>query len=158
MCNGSLNTAQLCPCFDFRAVTLVVTVFLGLRPRWTELLWYSFTPKGVLHQQDPCWTSCPCIFQWGRISEDEWHLVVSYSWGSLFLGAQELPSLVGRLNLVTTYSERRRNSFARCYKRSCKAITVICLLTLETFLPEYEYHYSLDGNNKFVLFHDLGPI
>jgi hypothetical protein len=37
-------------------------------------------------------------------------------------------------------------------------ITVIFHLTLETFLPEYKYHYSLDGNNKFVLCHGLGSI
>ena len=86
------------------------------------------------------------------------HLVVSYSWGSQVVGTQELTSLVRRLNLVTTYSERRRNSFARYYKRSCEVITLICLLTLKTFLPEYEYHYSLDGNNKFALCHGLGPI
>ena len=97
-----------------------------------------------------CWTSCPCIFQWGRFSEDEWHLVVSYSWGSQVVGAQDLASLVKRLNLVTMYLGRRRNSFARCKKRSCEATTVICLLALETFLPEYEYHYSLNRNNKFV--------
>ena len=35
---------------------------------------------------------------------------------------------------------------------------VICLHTLETFLPEYKYHYSLSGNNMFVLCHGLGPI
>ena len=35
---------------------------------------------------------------------------------------------------------------------------LICLQTLETFLPEYEYYYSLGGNNKFVLCHGLGPI
>ena len=46
--------------------------------------------------------ACPCIFQWGKVSEDEWHLIVSYSWDSMFLGAQELPSLMGRLNLVAT--------------------------------------------------------
>ena len=34
-------------------------------------------------------------------------------------------------------------------RRDREAITVICLLTLEIFLPEYEYHYSLNGNNKF---------
>ena len=85
-------------------------------------------------------------------------LIVSYSWGSQIVGAQELTSLVRRFNLVTTYLGRRRNFSARCYKRSCEAITVICLLTLETFLPEYEYHYSLSGNNKFVLCHGLGPI
>jgi len=71
---------------------------------------------------------------------------------------REVTSLVRRLNLVTTYSGRRRNSFARCYKRSCEAITVICLQTLETFLPKYEYHYSLYGNNKFVIYHGLGLI
>ena len=86
------------------------------------------------------------------------YLVVSYSWGSQVVGTQELTSLVGRLNLITTYSGRRRNSFARCKKRSCEAITVICFLALETFLLEYEYHYSLSGNNKFVPRHGLGPI
>jgi hypothetical protein len=85
-------------------------------------------------------------------------LVVSHPWGCLFLGAEELISLVRRLNLVTTYSGRRRNFSTRCYKRTCEVITVICLQTLETFLLEYEYHYSLDGNNKFVLCHGLGPI
>ena len=89
---------------------------------------------------------------------DGLHLVVSYSWGSQVVSTQELTSLVERLNLITTYSGRRRNSFAGCYKRSCEAITVICLLALETFLPEYEYNYSLSGNNKFVLYHGLGPI
>ena len=98
--------------------------------------------------------------------------------GYQVVGTQELTSLVGRLNLVTTYSRRRRNSFAickkrsceaitviyllapfaRCKKRSCEAITVICLLALETFLSEYEYHYSLIGNNKFVSRHGLEPI
>ena len=86
------------------------------------------------------------------------HLVVLYSWGSQAVGTQELTSLVRRLNLVTTYSGRWRNSFTRCKKRSCEALTVICLLALKTFLPEYEYHYSLNGNNKFVLCHGLGPI
>ena len=89
---------------------------------------------------------------------DGLHLVVAYSWGSQVVDTQELMSLVGRLILVTTYSERRRNSFARCKKRTCKALIVICLLALETFLPEYEYHYSLNGNNKFVLCYGLGPI
>ena len=115
-------------------------------------------PSTLLLFTDPCWTSCPCIFQWGRFSVDWLQLFVSYSWGSQVVDIQELTSLVGRLNLVTTYSRRRKNSFARCYKRSCEAITVICLQTLETFLPEYRYHYSLDGNNKFVLCHGLGPI
>ena len=85
-------------------------------------------------------------------------LVVSHPCDCLLLGAQESISLVRRLNLVTTYSGRRRNLSARCYKRTCEVITVICLHTLETFLPEYEYHYSLDGNNKFVLCHGLRPI
>ena len=67
-------------------------------------------------------------------------------------------SLVGRLNLVTKCSGRRRNFSARCYKRTCDVITVIYLHALETFLPEYEYHYSLNGNNKFVFCHGLGPI
>ena len=86
------------------------------------------------------------------------HLVVSYSWGSQVLLSQELTSLVMRLNLVTTYSGRRRNSFAKCKKRTFEALTVICLLALETFLPEYDYDYSLSGNNKFVLCHGLGLI
>ena len=86
------------------------------------------------------------------------HLVVSYSCGSQVVVTQELTSLVRRLNLITTYSGRKRNFFARCYKRSCEAIIVTCLLTLETFLPEYEYHYSLNGNNKFVLYHGLESI
>ena len=91
---------------------------------------------------------------------DGLHVVVSYYWGSQVVSTQELTSLVGRLNLVTTYSGRRRNSFARCKKRSCEATTVIGLLALQTFLPEYEYHYSLNGNNKFVFYHGhgLGPI
>ena len=85
-------------------------------------------------------------------------LVVSHPWGCLFLGAQELTSLVRRLNLVTTYSRRRRSFSIRCYKRTCEAITVIYLHTLETFLLEYEYHCSINGNNKFVLCHGLGLI
>ena len=89
---------------------------------------------------------------------DGLHVVVLYCWGSRVGSTQELTSLVRRLNHVTTYSERRRNSFARCKKRSCEATTVICLLALETFLPEYKYHYSLNGNNKFVVCHGLGPI
>ena len=89
---------------------------------------------------------------------DGLHLVVLYSWGSQVGSTQELTSLVGRLNLVTSYLGRRRNSFAGCKKRSYEALTVICLLALKTFLPEYEYHYSLNGNNKFVLYHGLGPI
>ena len=76
-------------------------------------------------------------------------LIMSYSWDFQDGSPQELASLVRRLNLVTTYSGRRRNSFARCKKRTYEALTVICLLGLETFLPEYEYHYSLSGNNKF---------
>ena len=89
---------------------------------------------------------------------DGLHLVVSYSWDFQYGSTQELTSLVRRLNLSTTYSGRRRNSFARCKKRSCEATTVIRLLALETFLPEYEYHYTLSGNNKFVLCHSLRPI
>jgi len=89
---------------------------------------------------------------------DGLHVVVLYSWGSRVGSTQELTSLVGILNLVTTYSGRRRNSFARCNKRSCEATTVIGLLALETFHPEYEYHYSLNGNKKFMLCHGLGLI
>ena len=80
---------------------------------------------------------------------DGLHLVVSYSWDFQDGSTQELKSLVRRLNLVTTYSGRRRISFSRCKKRTCEVLTVICLLALETFLPAYEYHYSLSGNNKF---------
>ena len=89
---------------------------------------------------------------------DGLHLVVSYSWDFLYRSTEELTSLVRRLNLVTTYSGRRRNSFEGCKKRTCEALTVICLLALETFLPEYEYHYSLSGNNKFVHCNGLGPM
>ena len=85
-------------------------------------------------------------------------LVVSHPWGCLFLGAQELTSLVKRLNLVTTYSGRRRNFFAGCKKRTCEALTIICLLALETSLPKYDYHYSLSGNNKFILCNGLRPM
>jgi len=118
------------------------------------------TPSSHSHalSLDPFWTSCPCIFHWGRFPVDWLGLVVSHPWGCLFLGAQELTSLVKRLNFVTTYSGRRRSFSRRCYKRTYEVITVICLHTLKTFLPEYEYHYSLDGNNKFVLCHGLGPI
>ena len=85
----------------------------------------------------------------GGFSVDWLPLVVSYSWDFQDGSPQELTSLVKRLNLVATYSGRRRNSFSRCKKRTCEALTVICLLALENFLPEYEYHYSLSGNNKF---------
>src|SRR6185295_16437838 len=95
---------------------------------------------------DPFWTSCPCIFQSCRFFIDGLGLVVSHPWDCLFLGAQELTSPVRRLNLVTTYSGIRRNFSARCYKRPCEAITVIFLQTLKSFLPEYKYHYSLNGN------------
>ena len=76
-------------------------------------------------------------------------LVVSYSWDFQDGSSQEMASPVKRLILVATYSGRRRNSFSRCKKRTCEALTVICLLALETFLPEYEYRYSQSGNNKF---------
>ena len=76
---------------------------------------------------------------------DGLHLVLLYSWDFQYKSTQELTSLVRRLNLVITYSGRRKNSFARCKKRTCEALTVICLLALETFLPEYDYDYSLSG-------------
>ena len=85
-------------------------------------------------------------------------LVVSHPWGCLFLGAQELTSLAGKLDLTIAYLGRRRSFSRRCCKRTCEVITVICLHTLENFLPEYKYHYSLNGNNKFVFCHGLGPI
>ena len=89
---------------------------------------------------------------------DGLHLVVSYSWDFQDGSSQELASLVGRVNLVTMYSGRRRNSFARCKKRTCEALTIICLLALETSLPKYDYHYSLSGNNKFILCNGLRPM
>jgi len=66
-------------------------------------------------------------------------LVVSYSWVFQDGSSQEMPSPVKRLNLVATYSGRRRNSFSRCKKRTYETLTVICLLALESFLPEYKY-------------------
>ena len=87
-----------------------------------------------------------------------WGLVVSHPWGCLFLGAQELTSLAGKLDLATKCSGRKRNFSARCYKRTCEVITVICLHTLVAYLPEYKYLYSRNGNNKFVLCHGLGPM
>ena len=86
------------------------------------------------------------------------HLVVSYSLDFQYRSTQELTFLVGRLNLVTTYSGRRRNFFARCKKRTCEELTVIFHLALETFLSEYEYHYSLSENNKFMLCNGLRPM
>ena len=85
-------------------------------------------------------------------------LVVSHPWGCLFLGAQKLTSLVGKLDLATKCSGRKRNFSARCYKRTCEVITIICVHTLVAYLPEYKYLYSRNGNNKFVLCHGLGPI
>jgi len=85
-------------------------------------------------------------------------LIVSHPWGCLFLGVQELTSLAGKLDLATKCLGRKRNFSARCYKRICEVITVICLHTLVACLPEYEYLYSRNGNNKFVLCHGLGPI
>jgi len=60
-----------------------------------------------------------------------------------------MASPVKRLFFVVTYSGRRRNSFSRCKKRTCEAVTDICLLALETFLPGYEYSYSQSRDNKF---------
>ena len=85
-------------------------------------------------------------------------LVVSHPWGCLFLGAQEQTSLAGKLDLAITYSGRKRSFSRRCYKRTCEVITVICLHTLVAYLPEHEYLYSRNGNNKFVLCHGFGPI
>jgi len=59
-----------------------------------------------------------------------------------------MASPVRRLNLVATYSGRRKTSFSRSRKRTYEACTIICLLALETFLPEYEYSCSQSGNNK----------
>ena len=55
---------------------------------------------------------------------------------------------VKRLNFVATYSGRMRNSISRCKKRTCEALTIICLLALETFLPGYEYSYSQSRDNR----------
>ena len=76
-------------------------------------------------------------------------LVVSYSWDFQDGTSQEMACSVKRLVLVATYSGRRRKSFLRCKKRTCEGLTITCLLALETFLPEYDYHYSRSGNNKF---------
>jgi len=70
---------------------------------------------------------------------------VSYSWDFQYGSTQELTSLVRRLNLITMYSGRSRNSFAKCKKRTFEVLIVIFLLALETFLPEYDYDYSLSG-------------
>ena len=70
------------------------------------------------------------------------------SLGCLFLGAQELTSLAGKLDLTTKCLGRKRNFSARCYKRTCEVITVICLHTRVAYLPKYEYLYSRNGNNK----------
>ena len=113
-------------------------------------------PATLLFLTDPCWTSYPCIFQWGRFLVDGLGLVVSHPWGCLFMGAQELTSLAGKLDLATKCSGRKRNFSARCYKRTCEVITVIYLHTLVAYLPEYKYLYSRNGNNKFVLCHGLG--
>ena len=65
-------------------------------------------------------------------------LVVSYSWVFQDGSSQEMAALIKTLNLVAN-SGRRRNSFSRCKKRTCETLTVICLLALESFLPEYKY-------------------
>ena len=75
-------------------------------------------------------------------------MVVSYSWVFQDGISQEMASPVKRLNLIVMYSRRRRNFFARCKKRTCEALTVICLLALEIFLPEYGFGYSRSRNNK----------
>ena len=85
-------------------------------------------------------------------------LVASHPWGCLFLGAQELTSLAEKLDLATIVLWEKEKFLRRCYKRTCEVITVIYRHTLKTFLPEYKYHNSLDGNNKFVLCHGLRPI
>ena len=53
-------------------------------------------------------------------------LVVSHPWGCLFLGAQELTSLAGKLNLATTYSGRK-------VSRVWRQITVITSILLKLF-------------------------
>ena len=89
---------------------------------------------------------------------DRLHLIVSYSWDFQDGSSQEQASLVRRLNLVTTYSWIRRNSFSKCKKRICEALTVTCLLALETFLPGYEYHYSVMRIISFKLCNGFVPM
>jgi len=84
----------------------------------------------------------------GRIFKELSGLVVSYSWVFQDGSSQEIACPVKRLSLVTTYSGRRRTPFSKCKKRTCEALTIICLLALETFLPEYGYCYSQSGSNK----------
>jgi len=74
---------------------------------------------------------------WGELQGYRWSGCV-YSWNFQDESSKEMASSVKRLNLVATYSGRRRNSFSRSKKRTCEALTVIYLLALETFLLEYE--------------------
>jgi len=60
---------------------------------------------------------------------------VSYSWAFQDGSSEEMACPVKGLNLVATCSGRRGNFFSRCKKRTCEALTVICLLALETFPP-----------------------
>ena len=90
-------------------------------------------PASLELSSDPCWTSCPCIVQWGRFGVTGLGLVVSHPWGCLFLGAQELRSLAWKLNLATTYSGRRRSFSRRCYKRTCEVITIAASILLKLF-------------------------
>ena len=66
---------------------------------------------------------------------DGLHLIVSYSWDFQNGSTQELTFMVGRFNLFTTCSGGKEISLSRCKKRTCEALTVICLLALETFFP-----------------------
>ena len=100
----------------------------------------------------PFWASCPCSYKGGRNFKELNGLVVSYSWVFQDESSQEMACPVKGLNLIATYSGRRRNSFSRCKKGTCEALTVICLLALEIFLPWYEYSYSQSGNNKLQSF------
>ena len=88
----------------------------------------------MLLPTDPFGASCPCNYLGGKFSVDGLHLVVSYSWDFENGSSQEMACMVTGLVLVAMYSRRKRNSFSRYKKRTCKALTVICLLALETFL------------------------
>ena len=86
------------------------------------------------------------------------NLVVSYSWSSQVETAQELTSWRGSLILPQRILGEGEVSPEDATRVLCEVITIICLHILVTFLPGYMYHYSLSGNNKFVLCHGLEPI
>ena len=99
-------------------------------------------PASMQLPPQPSWVSCPCSYKSGRNFKELSSLVVSYSWVFQDRSSQAMACPVKKLNFVATYSGRRRNSFSRCKKRTCEALTIICLLVLESFLPGYGYSYS----------------